>query len=1554
MTTSYEEFDLIKIEGCYFPNTLKYLENFSDDLDLKGAELQNLERILPDLTSSMNLPNITQNEYIIKLVEDVLLLVRGLIKSRTRGDTILAVITFAKLRSDKSFTSQLLYEWERIMGPQLQGDESTIPETFGKLRKLMDSYESVKELPVFKKLYKFLIHCLGISLFQHLGVTWDIARFLKVEKAVIKRETSHIDFVYCLLDTVLFLCETGYQCMLTGNMDPFLHDGKNYSKWAEEAELLRVQSRYITNPEPHGFTVFDFLSRLDAAIEKGKSIVNFQKSNEAGYKICKIALNDLQTIRADALTKRLAQQDRKAPFALLIAGGSSVGKSTFTKLLYYHFGKLFKLPIDAEYRYVRNAFDQYWTNFNSSQWCVQLDDIAFLHPNKATSCDPSLVEMLQVVNNVPYVPTQADLADKGRTPLRARFVVATTNTEKLNAETFFACPLAVQRRLPYVITIVPKKEYLKDGAMLDTSKLPPPQAGCYPDFWDITIKRVKPSLKKGVHMGQTAEYETFATYDSITAFLQWFGEQARNAEGVQQASMDCDKFMSDADLCECGVPKPQCICGWLQSEEESNEELDTEWTRAVIARRPQEEQEDSQQSYAQGAHKRIIEQIADMNILVRLMFFFHLMVLRMMTHSTYFCLFMRYLLGWTYYFYPLGMLIQIPQFRMILIEMIGVKTHSALTKNKYVHVLIAAVSTALVLYKTVSFFRTWSYEEADSTTLQGVSEERGEKPQPKDDKQENVWYKDIYECTPFDVTPSTLSKVGWTMDQTVRFLEPNCVHFTSVRIQDGEKRVSNSRGICISGRTYVANSHSLPGESFELTVTFSSQKDGVNKNITFFITPNQYFRNVERDLIYLELPVPPKKNIMDFFPKDSYRGRFDGFYLGRMKDGSLYKNPVIAPVFMEKVRHSETSVAIVSPMWKGKYATPTVAGDCGSILISMTSMGPMILGIHVLGSSANNSLTGFAIALSDNDIKPMAELAISNSPPTLQVGDYKQELVELNKKSPVRYIENGTLEVYGSLNGFRGRMKSRVCKTFISDIAVEKGYIRKTAAPMMNSWIPWRKALLDMTRPVTLMNNGILAICGESFLQDILKGLSQNDLSELIIYDNVTALNGCPGLAYVDKLNRNTSAGFPFRKSKKFFLEAIEGEGELQHPVAATSEIMNEVDSIITKYENNTTYQPVFTASLKDEPTSLKKCAEGKTRVFCGAPMPWSIVVRKYLLSTIRVIQKNRFLFEAGPGTIAQSTEWDDIYQYITHYGEDRIVAGDYGKFDKRMPSSVILEAFKIIERILAHAGWSDKNLRVIRGIAEDTAFPTIDFNGDLIRCYGTNPSGHPLTVIINGLANSLYVRYCYFMRNPEHKVDNFKENVHLMTYGDDMIMGVSKSIDWFHHTAMKEELGQIDIEFTMADKEAISIPFINIKDATFLRRSWRFEPQLGYHVCPIEHASIDKMMTMCVRSKTISLELQAIEVLHTVVREYFWYGAEVFEEKRKMVYQIVEEANLHDYMRGDFPTWEQLVGEFEFASKLREHTYQIIDNSDLQSYFYDECSSWETLIKVFKTYLKL
>jgi hypothetical protein len=285
----------------------------------------------------------------------------------------------------------------------------------------------------------------------------------------------------------------------------------------------------------------------------------------------------------------------------------------------------------------------------------------------------------------------------------------------------------------------------------------------------------------------------------------------------------------------------------------------------------------------------------------------------------------------------------------------------------------------------------------------------------------------------------------------------------------------------------------------------------------------------------------------------------------------------------------------------------------------------------------------------------------------------------------------------------------------------------------------------------------------------------------------------------------------------------------------------------------------------------------------------------------------------------------------MTKFGETNFIAGDYANFDKSMLALFIMEAFRLIEEIHRINGATEDHIKVIHGIALDTAYNYQNFNGDMIQFFGSNPSGHPLTVVINSIVNALYMRYVYAKLNPKgFHPEDFKKDVILMTYGDDNFMNVREGCTWFNHTSIQKCLHEVGIKYTMADKEAESIPYINIRDVSFLKRTFRFDEDMQCYLAPLEHDSLNKMLTVQVKSKTISAEAQALASIQSAIREYFFYGRKEFENRRALLQIIIEESGLSNYMTdhivdedGNFipcnvelPTWEQLKETFFHNSR--------------------------------------
>jgi hypothetical protein len=732
------------------------------------------------------------------------------------------------------------------------------------------------------------------------------------------------------------------------------------------------------------------------------------------------------------------------------------------------------------------------------------------------------------------------------------------------------------------------------------------------------------------------------------------------------------------------------------------------------------------------------------------------------------------------------------------------------------------------------------------------------------------------------------------------------------------------KAVCLGGQFYMTNNHAFnPKGDIKMLVTCAPQGEGINQNMEFLLTQGEIFRMPEKDLAFFQIrALPPRKDITRFFARDDMSGVSNGFYLQRNENGEVVDIEVFNCF---KSQQAVATLGLIT-CWMGTAERPTQDGDCGSLLLLRKQSGIFLAGIHVGGVLCDVAALPVTITEIEQARGSLKPFAIQSGAPMLSSESAVRSFEhELHPRSPFRFLQDGVATVYGSFAGFRTGGKSKVCKTLTHDLALAEGYEVKTAAPVMHGWAPWYNAAKETTNPVTDIDLGLLDKVKCEFIDEITERLDPQTLrEELFVYDDMTAINGANGVRFVDKMNRATSMGCPWKKTKKNFLEKVPPTEACSDPMVFTPEVMDRVEIIIQTYLDGKMAMPVFSGSLKDEALKMKKVKEKLTRVFCASPVDWNIVVRKYYLSFVRLMQLNRFTFEASIGCVAQSQEWEDIRTFLTRFGCDRLVAGDYKAFDKRMPPSVILAAFEIIIAICEKSGnFSDDDVKVMVGVAFDTAFPLVDFNGDLVQFSGSNPSGHPLTVVINSLVNALYIRYAYASLNPnERSSRDFKKNVALQTYGDDNVFGVKQGCEWFNHTSVASVLANIGIVYTMADKDAESVPYIHIDEVSFLKRVWRFDEDLGHFVCPLDEDSIAKMLTLHIPSKEDPVQKQTMDVLSTVTREYFWYGRVTFEKKRAMCVRFAQELGLMEIwaQQSTFPTWEQLKEQYEQSSARRLH----------------------------------
>jgi hypothetical protein len=280
----------------------------------------------------------------------------------------------------------------------------------------------------------------------------------------------------------------------------------------------------------------------------------------------------------------------------------------------------------------------------------------------------------------------------------------------------------------------------------------------------------------------------------------------------------------------------------------------------------------------------------------------------------------------------------------------------------------------------------------------------------------------------------------------------------------------------------------------------------------------------------------------------------------------------------------------------------------------------------------------------------------------------------------------------------------------------------------------------------------------------------------------------------------------------------------------------------------------------------------------------------------------------------------------------DKFVAGDYKAYDKKMTPDLILAAGKILKAVCVRAGYSEEQLQVVETLMYDIAFPVMNFDGDLVMTCGAEPSGHPLTVIVNSIVGSLLMRMAYINLQTKR---SFKEDVHLLVYGDDNLCATKEEA--FNHTYISEFLATQGMIYTMADKSSESRPFVTFDECSFLKRTFRFHPELNSFVGPLDNSSLDKMLMYHIPSGAVSEENWAVEVLSTRCREKFFHGKEAFEAARTWSLELVEKLDLQVCVRkSDFPTFDQLVDWYVEKLPSAVACGSLLDDENCLSYLDD------------------
>jgi len=1459
------------------------------------------------------------------LLEDVMLFSYELFRADTVADYVAASLIFLKLRVKGSLALKLckknMNDFFSISNLGLTLQSAEIRDGLDKSKSMLENWPRLKASPLWKKIHHTVSYITAMSAMG--GKSIDPLVGVKIaNEHYTSTMMMNLDFSHTLLDLLLFVVEKGFQSYSTGRLDTIFHSENSYEKWYEDSMDVICKERMFGNPEAFGIDIHSVIEKTDTCISQGQSMLKFGCDlDKYVLKTVRAVVMQLQMVKYKHLSKTLAMKTRKAPLSILVYGHSSVAKTLFMDILHYYYASVRRKSMDPGCRYVKNCVADYWDGFRTFMFSILIDDIAFMNPSKVNELDATLAEILRIVNNAPYCPNQASLEDKGTTPLMCEILVTSTNVRELHANEYFAYPYALTRRFPYVFSVRPRDELRKDRISIDPAKLFT-EEGEIPDYWLITVLAPTPNVREGGPIPAKIFGKLDIVIDDgvvledigMEHFLQYYAKVIANHCATQDKVTRCVnelQFMKTCERCFKVVTNHPCSC-------------------------PEE-------------GLVLQSSIQEISCFVTIFSF-------LLNWFIYFCLYsFRYRIFGTFSFFCLIQLCKcfdalpraaqhiyaqaIFQARLKLISFVGRRRYESF-KMPITMGVLAQIILLMLAARTAygSIFPELKKKDIkpcncrDCIALKeehvncksteyvtrndkapvlqgGVSSLLGRKPVSLDEP-ECVWKQNAYKIDTFDVGGLTPSWKGRDIALIHQAVLKNCI---TLRFRKDSSWVV-AKAFYISGSTCVTTNHGLPifDSSVLCEVIVDPLGSTISSNLFFKLGVRDVKRHPHLDIVFITVRcLPPKRDMLELFPSDTYEAQdLDGCYLGVNDDGSSMS---VSFKGAHKGYFTNPQLGNTCKMWMAKVQESTRDGDCGAIAVAQSPMGPVILGIH---QWLNIDTVGM-ISLSRSFVEAnLFGSALANLAPLM--GTKSSTIVlqsKMHTKSVVNFTDSGHALLYGSFVGFRNHGRSKVTHTMFYDDFTTLGCECNYGPPVMSGWKPWQNTFQQLIRNDCLMDPETLYVAKSALLADWCDGSGEDDpYFDLHILDLDTAVNGCPGLRYIDSVQRSTSAGFPWRKSKKHLFTFKENGGLLEDQIQFNDEVIDRVDTILERYARGERTFPIFTCSLKDEATKQKKIDSASTRVFMCSPVDFLLVCRMLLLSFVRVVQTHKTLFESAPGLVAQGKEWHDLYNYLATNGISRCIFGDFSGYDKTMTADVLLAAFDIIESYHRFMGCSEEHCKMIKCLGCDIVFALCDFNGDLIQFLGKNPSGHALTVIINGIVNCIYMRYVFLMLAAKLQyrdgveIESFKKHVKLITYGDDNGMSVSEDCPWFNHTAISLELSKFGVVYTMAEKGSESKPYVNLCDGSFLKRKWRFDEEIGAYVCPLAMDSIFKSLMINTVSVNISVEEHASALLRTQNGEFFWHGHAAFDMWHNIFLGLIVKHELQDHF-ADLPleTWDVL-----------------------------------------------
>lgn len=1386
---------------------------------------------------------------------------------------------------------------------------------------LLDVFNMVVESHIFKSFQKLLLGLVGLRFFDK-SVAQKFTKFLGVPEKM-----TLLDFSRNMASTLEDFINFGLNIARGQSFYEAATRNDVELRFVDKTNLIVKQSNSIFYGEARNFPKLveegmipaeEYQRDLINHVTQGLSIK--RDLEIAGKKLNLLFVNRLYQLReiATLVKTTLDSKRRFAPIGVIIHGDPGIGKAN----LLVHVNKLYCMYRKYDYSdsliYHRNTLDDYWTNHNPAiQPIIHFPELGSLSSNIAKSMgDPALAEMLMVSDTQPYSANQAALEDKGKCHLRPEMVIIDCNQPDMNIHLTLNNPAAIRRRFVYIHPVV-KVEYRKTDSMaLDPSKIPLDKE-FKNDLFDFTIYRedpkdIKNSTKVYLHLDKTSTSSiTMNIFDLSKTLIEVFkkhdDDQQRSREAAEE---DIAKYL-----------EPQSESDFTEIIEEINSyspvNLSVFMLLGIIFFFPF-----SSLILFSSYLSFLMYPTVCFKYVCKILSFFD-----MMRHAKPFqrrgysmnVAVLYYIVYWKAtlwdLFYRFQEIFSVPHKLLheffVLVLPSNFLTSKILnwtkptdTLKKSLLFFLFSLSLYKLLHSLFKLFRTTCQSEGNIVSssgkftpsnvqeiLHGIETQTGcAFPLPQKKNNTTKDYDAVENFYPRLVAdPVTTNDPNEIMNRINRNRRNLIIHSMDGTTRDG-------KGLGIKGSYLLMNRHNFIPNTviFFSKGTKSEQEMVVNTN-------NAEFHQIGEDMVLVRTPAHCYLNITRYFAD------FPNFTTEL--DGIFEHEPVKVRLSLEHRPFTNTSgdyLITRSLMYRSDKRS---VGTCGAPIVIKWNNNLVLAGIHT-GSTLDNIFNRVRYCISTTISRSQIEeglkkFGLSKILETMSEGSVKlakfSKLSNTSPRSPLLYENIPGLAVAGFMTGY----KFATPKSTLQDSPIindldnllgismrnEQGK-RKYAPPMMKSALVngeyiapynnWVKKLGVVKRSLNQHVMNFLIENYSTHLYNSMKSKKKN--FSLSPYPLSVAQNGYPLNFYVRAVNNNTSAGALFPGSKSLYNVNIEYPFK-KDSVDPIFDIKEQLLEIIDSYKNEELSHNLVGAQLKDEPREISKVLAGKTRVFAMSSYEMSLVNRMYLMPFYSLMCEQRDIFSTKVGINMHSVEADEMYRALSDFSP-YIMEGDYGGYDTSMPVDIGLMANSVVYEFLKMSGYNKEALCITKGILSDNLFPTIMFEGNVVQAPGFQASGKYATAEDNSLRGVILLQYAYLMmctpcgdghvlnRSTNFGLTDFFKYLLPITYGDDMLCGVKPELSsFFNNITYGEFVARIyGMEFTSASKNQHSAQFTPITDISFLKRTFKMHPYMKRYVAILDKESLLKSLMYVLPSKVVSVDVQVVETMSSVLRELFFH----------------------------------------------------------------------------------